>query len=174
PIDGLFNSHIAIFGNTGSGKSNTLAALYQGFIKTMRHINSKEFESNCRLMFFDFNGEYTDTDCLTKHKKIYNLSTLNEKGDKIPLSASGLLDIEVLSILSDATEKTQRPFLRRALSLHDKVMSSDDPLQYARNILRLQILRTLQMSDKVRVDLLLDYFGQILPNLDNDGNPVDI
>jgi hypothetical protein len=29
PVDGLFNSHIAIFGNTGSGKSNTLAALYQ-------------------------------------------------------------------------------------------------------------------------------------------------
>lgn len=28
PIDGLFNSHIAIFGNTGSGKSNTLASLY--------------------------------------------------------------------------------------------------------------------------------------------------
>ena len=25
PVDGLFNSHIAIFGNTGSGKSNTLA-----------------------------------------------------------------------------------------------------------------------------------------------------
>src|SRR5690606_29943374 len=24
PVDGLFNSHIAIFGNTGSGKSNTL------------------------------------------------------------------------------------------------------------------------------------------------------
>lgn len=29
PVSGLLNSHLAIFGNTGSGKSNTLAALYQ-------------------------------------------------------------------------------------------------------------------------------------------------
>jgi len=29
PVNGIFNSHIAIFGNTGSGKSNTLAALYR-------------------------------------------------------------------------------------------------------------------------------------------------
>src|SRR5690606_25830235 len=32
PVDGLMNSHIAIFGNTGSSKSNTLAMLYKEFI----------------------------------------------------------------------------------------------------------------------------------------------
>lgn len=32
PIDGLFNSHMAVFGNTGSGKSNTVAALYQALL----------------------------------------------------------------------------------------------------------------------------------------------
>ena len=36
PVDGLMNSHIAIFGNTGSGKSNTLAILYQTFISAMQ------------------------------------------------------------------------------------------------------------------------------------------
>ncbi|MFX8933871.1 DUF87 domain-containing protein, partial [Acinetobacter baumannii] len=33
PVDGLMNSHIAIFGNTGSGKSNTLAIVFQDFIR---------------------------------------------------------------------------------------------------------------------------------------------
>ncbi|WP_373926688.1 helicase HerA domain-containing protein, partial [Enterobacter hormaechei] len=28
PINGIFNSHIGIFGNTGSGKSNSLAKIY--------------------------------------------------------------------------------------------------------------------------------------------------
>jgi hypothetical protein len=35
PINGLFNSHIAIFGNTGSGKSNTTAALYKALFEKL-------------------------------------------------------------------------------------------------------------------------------------------
>ncbi len=35
------NSHIAIFGNTGSGKSNTLATLYQHFVTELRAINAQ-------------------------------------------------------------------------------------------------------------------------------------
>ena len=124
PVDGLMNSHIAVFGNTGSGKSNTLAILYQNFISKMRERNARAFEENCRIILFDFNGEYTGGECLTPGKTVYMLSTRNDEGDKIPLSEDGLLDIEILSILADATEKTQKPFLRRALSLHRRVMGA--------------------------------------------------
>lgn len=174
PVDGLMNSHIAVFGNTGSGKSNTLAILYQNFISKLRERNAQAFEDNCRVLIFDFNGEYTARNCLTRHKVVYELSTRDDEGDKIPLSEDGLLDIEMLSILADATEKTQKPFLRRALSLNRRVMSSDDALEYVRNILRQQIRQVLQMSDKVRADLLMDYLRQILPEADDNGNHVEI
>jgi hypothetical protein len=174
PVDGLINSHIAIFGNTGSGKSNTVAILFQEFIGQMRVRNAIAFEENCRVILFDFNGEYIGGDCLTKHKKVYDLSTRTNGGDKIPLSGVGLLDLEMISILSDATEKTQKPFLRRALSLHGKIMSSDNPGGYFQNILRKQTKQILQMSDKMRADLLLDYLRQILPDVDAQDKPVEL
>ena len=51
PIDCILNSHIAIFGNTGSGKSNTLAALYQETIKALKN-NSVDFDEKCRFLHF--------------------------------------------------------------------------------------------------------------------------
>ncbi|WP_417618117.1 ATP-binding protein [Parasphingorhabdus sp.] len=174
PVDGLMNSHIAIFGNTGSGKSNTLAALYQNFIQEMRARNEAAFSKNCKIVIFDFNGEYSGENCLTDSKHVYSLSTRIEDGDKIPLQDDGLLDIEMLSIIADATEKTQKPFLRRSLSLRTRIMSGDDPLTHTRNSLKSQIRQILQMSDKIRADLLLDYLRQILPEFDAAGNPVEL
>lgn len=174
PVDGLMNSHIAIFGNTGSGKSNTLALLYQNFISEMRLINAEVFNQNCRILVFDFNGEYAPGECIAADKAVYNLSTRNDDGDKIPLSNTGILDIEMLSIIADATEKTQKPFLRRALNLYERVMAGEDPLGHLHNIVRQQVQQVVQMSEKQRVDLLLDYFRQILPETDANGNNVEI
>ncbi len=174
PVDGLINSHIAIFGNTGSGKSNTLAMIFQEFISKMRLRNSAAFEQNSKIIVFDFNDEYTRDNCLTAHKRVYNLTTRNDNGDKIPLGASGISDIEILSILADATEKTQKPFFKRVLALQHRVMAGDDATEHFRNILRGQIRQILQMSDKLRVDLLMDYLRQLLPDSDPDGNPVEI
>lgn len=175
PVDGLMNSHIAIFGNTGSGKSNTLAMLYQTFISLMRSRNANAFNSNCKILFFDFNGEYIQPNCLSSEKHIFNLSTYHDNGDKIPLSEEGLLDIEVLSVLGDATEKTQRPFLSRCLRLYSRVMEGDDRESHIKNIIKNQVSRVLQMSDKIRADLLIDYLRQILPeSLDEQGNPIEL
>lgn len=174
PIDGLINSHIAIFGNTGSGKSNTLAMIFQEFIARMRARNTAAFEEKCQIILFDFNNEYTRDECLTQHKQVIALSTRTPDGDKIPLGAGGFNDIEIVSILADATEKTQKPFLKRALSLQQRVLSSNDPIEYTRNILRSQITQILQMSDKLRFDLLIDYLRQVLPETNEDGEPVEL
>jgi uncharacterized protein len=174
PIDGLINSHIAIFGNTGSGKSNTLAMIFQEFIAKMRARNLAAFEGNCQIVLFDFNNEYTRPRCLTRHKQVIRLSTRDESGDKIPLGTGGFGDIEIISILADATEKTQKPFLKRTLSLQQKVLDSDDSIGYVRNILRAQITQILQMSDKVRFDLLFDYLRQVLPEENEDGEPIEL
>lgn len=174
PVDGLMNSHIAIFGNTGSGKSNTLAMIYQEFIAKMRARNVTAFNANCRIILFDFNNEYVGDNCLTVHKTVLKLSTRNDNGDKIPLGAAGFTDIEIVSILADATEKTQKPFLKRVLALQARIRGVDDPVNYMRNTLRNQITQILQMSDKVRVDLLMDYLRQVLPETDCNGHPVEL
>lgn len=171
PIDGLFNSHIAIFGNTGSGKSNTLAALYQALVAKLRNENECRFKEGAKFVLYDFNGEYGLANCITEHKEVYNLTTQNYDGDKLPLAESSLMDLEVLSILADATDKTQKPFIRRALRLYKNIKSDGDPLNYYKNILKKNIERCLQMSDKIRVSLVLDYFREILPDVDVQGQP---
>lgn len=175
PIDGLFNSHIAIFGNTGSGKSNTLASLYQSLFAELRSRNRLQYESNTRFVVFDFNGEYVGPTCLTADKACYNLSTRDAHPQHtLPIRMTDLLDVEVLAILADATEKTQKPFLSRAIRQFGSIRSKAVPLAYYRTVLKSLVKRTLQMTDKLRVFLLLDYFRQLLPEHDPDGNPVDI
>ncbi|RRQ22444.1 ATP-binding protein [Thiohalobacter thiocyanaticus] len=176
PVDGLFNSHIAIFGNTGSGKSNTVARLYQELVRVLSARNERAFESNARFVLFDFNGEYTNAACIADNKTVYNLSTRNNDGDRLPMPADGLLDIEALSILADATDKTQKPFLRRMLRFFNRVHSEDvdNPEGYLKAIIRKRVSDALQMSDKLRAFLLIDYFREILPSEDTAGEPVDL
>lgn len=174
PVDGLMNSHIAIFGNTGSGKSNTVALLYQTYIEAMRKRNQALFNERVRILFFDFNGEYSRENCLAPDKTVYNLSTRHSDGDKVPLSGSGFLDFETLAILSDATEKTQRPFIRRALNLANKIGQSEGSRGHMQNMLRMQITQILQMADKERAFLLIDYLRQILPDRAEQGVDVPL
>jgi hypothetical protein len=176
PVDGLFNSHIAIFGNTGSGKSNTLAYLYQEFVRVLTARNAAAFSENTRILLLDFNGEYISPHCISSSKKVYCLSTRAGDGDKLPIEEDALLSIEVISILADATEKTQKPFLTRAIRFYKRVMHTvdGDPEDYVKNILRQRVRDVLQMSDKVRAYQLIDYLKEILPDKDADGHPVDI
>jgi len=101
PVDGLFNSHIAVFGNTGSGKSNTVAALYQALFETCGE--NEGFVNNCQFLVFDFNGEYTKPECITTNKRTYSLRTLDDAGDKLPTTFDELFDVETFSVLVEAT-----------------------------------------------------------------------
>lgn len=116
PWNLLFNTHIGIFGNTGSGKSNTLTKLYTELFKLQDKsiINLKD---RSKFIIIDFNGEYTKEDVITKNKNVIELSTkLRDGKDKIKLAYEKFFDIETLSIIFSATEKTQQPFLKNALN----------------------------------------------------------
>lgn len=162
PIDGLFNGHIAIFGNTGSGKTNTLAVLYQELLSSLDSRNPEAFRENARFVIFDFNGEYSSEGCITNEKTPYRLSTGDDEGDKLPLPSESLMDLEVLSILSDATEKTQKPFIKRTLKLFKQVQKADDPDSYIKGILRNKVQDVLLTADKQKVFTLIEYFRDLL------------
>lgn len=174
-VNSLFASHIGIFGNTGSGKSYTLASLYHRLFK--EYETKTGFKKNARFLLIDFNGEYSKEKSITQNKTIFNLSTRKElakikRKNKIPISEGVILNLELLSILSNATEKTQKPFLKRALDYYDKIINSTTPIDYFRNSLRQQVVNILSMSNKDVSNSLLDYLYVILndinPNISNE------
>lgn len=120
-IQNLFASHIGIFGNTGSGKSNTLAKIYTELFR-----KSNEFANfnKSNFLFIDFNGEYTNAFSCVENRKVYKLSTRTDSGDKIPFAKSIFSDLEFWSIICEATEKTQTPFLKRCIRLYTYLINN--------------------------------------------------
>lgn len=174
-VDKLFGSHIAIFGNTGSGKSNTLAKLYSSLFNNGKIINNNNFKEKCKFILFDFNGEYSHPLCICKNKNIIKLSTLKQYGeDKIGIPKKVLLDVNIFSIIAEATDKTQKPFIKRALNLYNKVFSSDNPLDYMKNILHNIVPKILMLPEKEKAFLLIDYLKNILPNSNINGEEKEI
>lgn len=165
-VKALFSSHIGIFGNTGSGKSYTLSKLYRQLF--VNYTDNDNFKANAKFLFFDFNGEYAGKDAIVSvpNKKVYNLSTRTKK-DTLPLTNEDFLNLDLLCIFANATEKTQRPFIKRCIKLASNINNDTDKFK---NFLKKQIIEILCMSDKVKADLLLDYVEQILPfKVDEDG-----
>lgn len=127
-IQQLFGSHIGIFGNTGSGKSNTVAKIYTELFNI--YGESEQFKNNSKFIFIDFNGEYSNT--ITNEKNVIRLST-RKKIDTYNLYEEDIQDLEFWSIILEATDKTQQPFLKRAIShykyLIDRTRYDDDIIE---------------------------------------------
>lgn len=161
----LFAGHVGIFGNTGSGKSNTLAKMYTELFRLKE--SSNNFKNKSKFIFIDFNGEYSKNGVLHQDKKTYTLSTELDLDqiqieNKLPLSENSFIDIELLSILANATEKTQKPFLNRAINRYKKITKEDNSLDYFKNNLRLIALRILKLKNKDLAFLCIDRYRQIL------------
>lgn len=125
PWDKIFNTHIGIFGNTGSGKSNTLTRLYN----TLLNHEKLNLEKS-KFIFIDFNGEYTNEKVLSEKKKVYSLNTRESKErEKFKIESKFFWDAEVFSILFHATEKTQKPFLKKLINLRKKFSHNSNSLE---------------------------------------------
>ena len=116
-INKIFASHIGVFGNTGSGKSNTLHKL---FLELFRSEYQEKILEHSKFYVIDFNGEYTKNDSFGitgNQKKVYEINTKNQTTDKLPITSDYLFDPDILSILFGATSATQVPFLRKSLKI---------------------------------------------------------
>jgi DNA helicase HerA-like ATPase len=120
-VDRLFASHIGIFGNTGSGKSYSLAKIYHELFN--KYKENENFKKNAKFVLIDFNGEYVNPETNDgKYEKIIleedykDEFILGDGNSKFPISKESIESIEILSILLDATEKTQKPFLDSVLN----------------------------------------------------------
>src|SRR6202012_5007011 len=103
------------------GKSYTLAKLYRELF--LKYKNKEQFQQNASFLLIDFNGEYVNetnrtTDNIIvdrRYKRTYQLSTRSDQADKYPLPAKVIKDPLIWTVLLEATDKTQKPFIRNAL-----------------------------------------------------------
>ena len=110
----LFGRHLAVLGNTGSGKSCSVAGLIRWSLEQAQQVRSKG-RPNARFIVLDPNGEYSRAfggDESVK-ARIFSVNPSNgENALKVPLWFWN--SSEWCSFIQ-ASEKTQRPLLRRAL-----------------------------------------------------------
>lgn len=123
-VNAIFASHVGVFGNTGSGKSYTLAKLYHELFR--KYGSEETFRSRAQFVLIDFNGEYVNRSGQSgvestaviagdTIKTVYELSTRDGRGDRLPLPREAVHDPTFWAVLLDATEKTQAPFISRVL-----------------------------------------------------------
>lgn len=115
--DRLFGRHLAVLGNTGSGKSCTVAGLIRWSLEAAseRMSSDEDCLPNARFIIMDPNGEYSSAfgkDDTIKARVITVEPTDQEKALNVPL---WFWNGEEWCSLTLASAKTQRPLLRRAL-----------------------------------------------------------
>ena len=115
-INEFFNSHFAILGNTGAGKSCTVASILQKlYLGPYPPVKSSMF-------FFDAYGEYTNAFSTFHEKnnslnyKVYTTNIYDEKTELLRIPV-WLLDIDDLALLLEATTPSQLPILEKTLKL---------------------------------------------------------
>lgn len=134
-VNRLIPSHIGIFGNTGSGKSNTLAKILKEYINMKKESKNK---NKSKIIIFDLNNEYdNDAICNISAKKVFRLntkitSTLEE--EKIPINYKKL-SYEDFGIILNATEKTQMPVIKKAY-LNSQKKYEDQEEHYGINLIK--------------------------------------
>lgn len=147
-IDRFFGFHFAVFGNTGAGKSNTVATILQHiFLKTNYSARGAKF------VIIDSNGEYAQAfSSLTAVNPQIQVKCLiaSESSEQV-----NRLEIPVWSLTADdwaillhATEKTQIPILKRAIDLARSFFDPDNHDDDVKNhILASTVLGIINSSD---------------------------
>lgn len=110
--DRLFGRHLAVLGNTGSGKSCSVAGLIRWSMDEARKARAGA-DPNARFIVLDPNGEYANTFRDMSKVRVYAVEP--NKGIeqlRVPL---WFWNSAEWSAFTQASERAQRPLLRRAL-----------------------------------------------------------
>lgn len=115
--DRLFGRHLAVLGNTGSGKSCSVAGLIRWSLEEARRQNVYEAanQPNARFIILDPNGEYGEAFNDIEDVRVFATaknSTESWRQLHVPM---WLWNTEEWSTFAKASDRTQRPILVQAL-----------------------------------------------------------
>lgn len=142
--DRLFGRHLAVLGNTGSGKSCSVAGLIRWSMEEARKARGGK-DPNARFIVLDPNGEYANT--FRDMGKVRVFAVEPGEGVEQLQVPFWLWNSAEWSAFTQASAKTQRPTLVQALrSVRDGVFSaSATPSHEMRRYLR-TLVSALQME----------------------------
>jgi DNA helicase HerA-like ATPase len=168
-IDRFFGSHSAILGNTGSGKSCTIASMLQTLYKL-----EDNSATGSTFIFFDVNGEYKQAfeQLSAKNENIQTKYFSNEDNEDKEIEKFILphwfLNIDEWALLLKASEKSQLPILRNSLGFTQKVDAKTIKHIYACSIMYVyenwegsvtKRQKIVSLIDKAGFDPKIDYSG---------------
>lgn len=110
-IDNFFNIHTAVLGNSGSGKSNTIAHIFQEIFRKKNH-----YACGSKVILFDVNGEYHNAfeSKIDKDNIDIVFYKPNHEKEKFILPYY-LMNLDEWCAFLMASDRTQKPFWDRVL-----------------------------------------------------------
>lgn len=159
-INDLFGHHLAVFGNTGSGKSCSFASMLQSVFKSPNLL-----PYNANFLVFDTYGEYRNA-----FKNIneinpnlnFKVYTTNKKDGcellRIPL---WLLNVDDMALLLSATEHSQLPIIERMLKIVSIFSQSDEKAEDYKNHLLAKAIMTVLYTNAPAAAKRNDIFALI-------------
>ena len=145
-INDFFNSHFSILGNSGAGKSCSVASILQKL-----YLGSPNVPINSSVFFFDAYGEYNNA-FKKMHEinnklnyKSYTTNIIDPDTDilRIPI---WLLDVDDLALLLDATTPTQLPIIEKTLKLVPILTGSSENVIKRKNDIIARALQDILLS----------------------------
>ena len=148
-INNLFANHMAVFGNTGSGKSCGVARIVQNIFA-----NPKLISFNANIFIFDAYGEYKTAFAeLDKYNPNYSYkfitTNLQEETDYELHIPFHLLNLDDLTIMLQADKHSQIPILERALKLTRIFSKNDKQAEEYKNHLIAKALMAILYSNQI-------------------------
>ena len=135
-VNSFFSNHFSILGNSGSGKSCTVASIIQKLFTS-----SSNPPLNSNIFLFDAFGEYTNAFSKLSEKnsniryKTYTTNTKTSEDNLIRIPI-WLLDVDDLALLLDVTTPNQLPIIEKALKLVPILSgNTDSTIKYKNDII---------------------------------------
>lgn len=158
-INDLFSNHMAIFGNTGSGKSYGVAKLLQNIFSSPNIIPYK-----ANFFLFDAYGEYHNSfknineNNPNFHFKYYTTNVNDTDGEilRIPL---WLLNVDDYALLLGADSHVQLPIIERMLRLVNIFSESSEQATKFKNHIIARALMTILYTNQTSASKRNDIFA---------------
>ncbi len=152
-LNTFFNSHFAILGGSGSGKSFALSSIIQTLLR-----NEGEYVPyNASLFVFDTYGEYQNSFLDLENKNEYisfkNYTTNLESNDEILKIPPYLLDVDDLAILLNAESQNQLQVLEKALELVNIFKSTGSEITKIKNNIIARAVLDILLSGRPSVQI---------------------